>query len=432
MPIKVRSEMIVPASGRAINETRKQFYIDLGLTRRETRAFESQSDTSDYTEYRDSPDNGRTWGPWVREKAATKERCGEDDIAEGFYTSGNYVWNPVHRHFVSLRYMQIFVGGYEAAMNDYWDGGRGESAHTYIDFIDSEGKNLSTTMAMYEDGPQFDKQDYHSSGFLDRNFGVGTFISIMKCGDILFDLWIPVEACCKMMGLNVQSVFPSAPKQPDALLICRGKWNDSTLRYDLSFTPIVLDDRQSSRGISEPVIAELKSGKILVVFRASNLILARWNPRISPYAPGYKFYCLSDDGGKTFSPPMPWHFDSREVIYSPATYAIIFRSEANGKLYWVGNITDPTKTYSNYPRWPLQIVEVDEEWGVAKKDTLTVIDTRREDETELVQLSNFGLLQDRETGDVEIYLTKYGQFPNRDTRDCEVWKYTVSLPKEKE
>lgn len=429
MAIQVKREMIVPASGKAINESRKQYYIDLDLTRREIRAVESQSDTSDYSEYRDSHDNGKTWGPWIREKPATKERLGEDDFAEGSYSGGNHIWNPVHRHFVSLRFMQIYVGGYEVATNDYWSGGRGESAHTYLDVTDSEGKNLSSTLVMYENGPQFDKETYRESGFLDRNFGIGTFVSIMECGDILFDLWIPVDVCCNMMGLDVQSVFPSVPKQPDALLICRGKWNEKTLRYDLSFSPIVLDDRQSSRGISEPVIAELKSGKILVVFRASNLILSRWKPRISPYAPGYKFYCLSDDGGKTFSPPMPWHFDSREVVYSPATYALMFRSEANGRLYWVGNITDPTKTSSNFPRWPLQIVEVDEAWGVAKKDTLTVIDTRREGETEQVQLSNFGLLQDRETGAVEIYLTKYGQYPDRDVRDCEVWKYTVTLPR---
>ena len=429
MAIQVKREMIVPASGKPINESRRQHYIDLGLTRRETRSIESQSDTSDYTEYRDSPDNGRTWGPWIRTKAATKEHIGDDDIAEGNYTSGTHIWNPVHRHFISLRFMQIYVGGYEAATNDYWSGGRGESAHTYLDIVDCEGNALSSNLVMYEDGPQFDKQTYRESGFLNRNFGIGTFVSVMKCGDILFDLWIPVSTCCAIMGLDIRNVYPSAPEQPNALLICRGKWNEESLCYDLSFTPVMLDDRQSSRGISEPVIAELESGKILVVFRASNLILPRWNPRISPYAPGYKFYCLSDDGGKTFSPPMPWHFDSREVVYSPATYAIMFRSETNKKLYWVGNITDPTKTSSNYPRWPLQIVEVDEEWGVAKKDSLTVIDTRREGETELVQLSNFGLLQDRETGNVEIYLTKYGQYPDRDTRDCEVWKYTITLPK---
>lgn len=429
MPIQVRREMIVSASGTAVSESRRQYYIDRGLTRRETRAFESQSDTSDYTEYRDSSDNGKTWGAWIREKAATKEPLGEDSVAEESYPCGKYIWNPVHQHFVSLIYKQIYVGGYETATNHYWCGGRGASAHTYLEICDCERKRLSMMLVKYEDGPQFDKETYQTSGFLDSNLGIGTFIAVMECGDILFDLWIPVDVCCKIMDLNVHSVFPSAPKQPDALLICRGKWNSDTFCYDLTFTPIVLDDRQSSRGISEPVIAELKSGKILVVFRASNLILPRWNPRISPYAPGYKFFCLSDDGGKSFSPPMPWHFDSREVVYSPATYSVMLRSEANGKLYWIGNITDPTKTYSNYPRWPLQIVEVDEEWGVARKDTLTIIDTRREGETELVQLSNFGFLQDRETGNIEIYLTKYGQFPDRHTRDCEVWKYTVILPR---
>ena len=141
----------------------------------------------------------------------------------------------------------------------------------------------------------------------------------------------------------------------------------------------------------------------------------------------YKYYTISDDGGKTFSPLVPWHFDTREVIYSSATYSLFLRSNTNGKLYWFGNITDPTQTQGNYPRYPLQMVEVDEEWGCAKKDTLTVIDTRREGESERVQLSNFCLLEDRETGNIELYLSKVGQDDNRHEFDCETWKYTITI-----
>ena len=50
------------------------------------------------------------------------------------------------------------------------------------------------------------------------------------------------------------------------------------------------------------------------------------------------------------------------------------------ELYWIGNITGHV-TNEGWPRWPLQIVEVDETYGTAKKESLTVIDTRREGES---------------------------------------------------
>ena len=56
-----------------------------------------------------------------------------------------------------------------------------------------------------------------------------------------------------------------------------------------------------------------------------------------------------------------------------------------------------------------------------------MIDTRREGESERVQLSNFCLLQDRETGNIELYLSKVGQWDTRHEFDCETWKYTITL-----
>ena len=73
------------------------------------------------------------------------------------------------------------------------------------------------------------------------------------------------------------------------------------------------------------------------------------------------------------------------------------------------------------------MVEVDEVWGYAKKDTLTVIDTRREGEPEDIQLSNFSLLEDRETGNFELILSKFGQYPERAVWDCDTWRYVISL-----
>ncbi|MBR5552939.1 MAG: hypothetical protein IKV98_03720 [Clostridia bacterium] len=429
MSTKVKGEVIVNCSGTQVNETRNHVYLTHdGLLRREYREHQSQSDTSDYTEYRDSPDNGKTWGEWVRTAPKTKEQVGEDEIAWGAYPRALNVWNPVHRHYIDVKYDMIYIGGYDAATECYWKYGKeGRVIHTYIDVYDENRNPVCHQLAKYEDGDGFDRQNYHSSNYISTNIGIGSDIYVMKNGDILISFCAPVDVCCKRAGLDVSKLCRSNSTQNNAFMACRGSWNKEKHEYDLTFSdPLVLDDRQSSRGINEPIMAELSSGKILLVFRMSNVLYTEWNSRISPYAPSYKMFSISEDGGKSFSVPMPWHFDSREVIYSSATYSLFVRSEKSGKLYWFGNITDPTKTDGNMPRYPLCMVAVDDEWGCAKKASLDVIDTRAEGESDRVQLSNFGIIQDRETGNFELYLTKYGQFPEKHIRDCEVWKYTIT------
>ena len=154
----------------------------------------------------------------------------------------------------------------------------------------------------------------------------------------------------------------------------------------------------------------------MVIIRGSN-VKFEWAHRIEPRAPGLKWYAWSDDNGKTFTDAMPWHFDDGEIVYSSATYSRIIKDERTGKHYWIGNITDH-RVSGNYPRYPLQIVELDETYGTAKKESYTVIDT---------------ILQNRETGRLEVMLTKFGQFqwgehsPEGNPFKAEVWRYEIEL-----
>ena len=75
-------------------------------------------------------------------------------------------------------------------------------------------------------------------------------------------------------------------------------------------------------------------------------------------------------------------------------------------------------------RWPLYIGEVTLD-GLLKKDSLVMIDTKREGEADGVQLSNFEILQDRETGTIELRLAKIGQHPNKPVWNCESWVYSI-------
>ncbi len=429
MSITVKKEIIEKARTDATCEWRKQYYIEgEGLKRLETRAFEKLSDSIEYTEYRTSEDNGKTWSEWERETNTGRKVCGEDEY-EFFYDSNNRdLWNPIHKHYISGKMLRIFIGGYMAAADLDYAGGRGFYDHGFIEV--REGDKIYEQMVAYEEGDTvFSEETYHNDNFLKQNNSVTYQMIVLKDGDLLVGIEsVPMYKICAMAGVDVNVIFPERIDDCGGFLVARGKWDNVNKRYDFTFSnPLYLAYYESTRGISEPGFVELESGDILVTMRGSNVVQP-WAKKMSPYLPGYKYFSISRDGGKTFTKPTPWHFDTKEAVYSSSTYSRIFRSIKNGKVYWVGNITDPVNTYGNYPRYPLYIVEIDEVWGVAKKDTLTVIDTKAPEEHKNVQFSNFSILQNRETGDVEIVLTKLEQYADRPVFEGDVMKYTIVLP----
>ena len=127
--------------------------------------------------------------------------------------------------------------------------------------------------------------------------------------------------------------------------------------------------------------------------------------------------------GGTFDPPQVAHVEmprrAREAIgganviaYVPAAISRFLRSTTTGKAYWFGNITGP-EAYASAPRYPLVMGEVSDETGLLKRGTIAVVDDRNpEEDSEALQLSNFSLLEDRETQDIELYMTRFGARPD--------------------
>jgi hypothetical protein len=76
------------------------------------------------------------------------------------------------------------------------------------------------------------------------------------------------------------------------------------------------------------------------------------------------------------------------------------------------------------------MAEVDEVTGFLKHDTFTVIAGRDpETDAEQLQLSNFSLLDDRETGRIELYVTRLGA--DRDDRwRSDAYRYFIEVPSE--
>jgi hypothetical protein len=97
----------------------------------------------------------------------------------------------------------------------------------------------------------------------------------------------------------------------------------------------------------------------------------------------------------------------------------------SGKLYWFGNICSEPPS-GNSPRYPLIVAEVDESKVALKQESVTVIDDKGPDDSPKLQLSNFCLLEDRETHRVELYLTRLGANPE-DFWGSDAYRYTLSF-----
>ena len=434
--VLVKQELIVPATGTNVAEKRLQYYLDAeGIIRKEIKEFQSQDDTADYREYRFSYDNGKTWTEWVREPLPAREPVGNDEIDENLgYQNAQHIYNPVVGHFVSLQCQFIYIDGYAATEALYW-AGYTRPMHSFLMIEDADSTAHERVLVKYEDGADYDRATYRTTDYLTTNISRGSDLIVLANGDILFNLCIPVNVACEIAGLDLQEVFPTTGGLGHAwaLLVARGVWNAETQQYDITYSkPVIMDDTLSTRGLSEPMFAELPDGRILCIFRTSTDKVSGWTYRLDPNAPACKYYVISEDGGKTFSEPKPWCYEDGEIVYSPASICQVVKSEVNGKLYWIGNACSKEEVNGAFPRFPLYMIEIDQETGLAIRNSTVLIDTHRTGESDKVQLSNFCILENKENGTLEIYLSKLGQFVGKPTYECETWKYTVYLPKEVE
>jgi len=408
MTINISKELYVAAPDKYTSESRTQAYVNgTGLKRVEHKALTGESDwhTAGFERY--SLDNGKTWGPWRDVYKKTYEKIGEHEV-NIYYGTESY--NQIHSHFVSVGMRRIFYGGHKKAYEESWGKGKASYVDHTLMVVRKDGKDeRSMELIKYEDGEDFDANEIDKAGYRDKNKAyLGNAVDVMENGDIIFPVSADIRACARILGLEIKDLFPSCPDIMHGLIVVNGRFNPTRGNYDLKFSkPALISDLKSSRGVQEPEAVVLPSGRILVVFRGSNVQSENWNTRIEPGTPSHKWYCYSDDGGMTFTDPMPWHFDDCEVFYSSSSYHRFVRSEKNQEIYWIGNISDHT-AYGNYPRHPLVICRVDAR-GLLEKKSLAIIDKREEGDSEELQLSNFCVLQDRQTGIIEIFLNKLGQ-----------------------
>ncbi len=179
------------------------------------------------------------------------------------------------------------------------------------------------------------------------------------------------------------------------MLILIGRWIEGgRLEWEIS-ERIQADPTRTTRGVIEPTLAEMPDGRILCVMRGSN-----GGSKDREFAlPSHKWFSISADGGRRWSEPRPWMYEDGTAFFSPSSMSQLL-THSSGRVFWLGNIS-PTNCRGNTPRWPLVIGEVDPKSLLLKKESVLVLDTKRDDE-EGINLSHWWAVEDRETGDIMV------------------------------
>jgi hypothetical protein len=370
-------------------------YVGPKLQRREVHAHEIANDVGGDIRARWSSDNGRTWSIFVPVQPSNNVDYGGVTVWEGECGS---TYDPEADVLVQGWLRQIVVGGLYHCFT-YWRVSR------------DRGRTWSQPEQFrYEEGAEFDPQAPLDPRFLDHNEGYpGNNFLVRWNGDLVYCL--------------AHANAPGDPRNNERVwrmgsVLFLGRWDAAaaTYRWETG-ARVEIAPEWSARGLMEPEVAELRDGRLLVVWRTST---HGWDGSVAE-RPGRKYFSLSTDGGRTLSTPAEWTYADGTSFYSPSSYHRMLR-HSNGRLYWFGNIS-LTPPEGNLPRFPLVVAEVEEEQAALKRETVTAIDDRRPGQPETMELSNFSVLENRETHEIELYLPGYGQNP--DGADC--LKYTLGL-----
>ena len=390
--VDVKREVYKEHPGKGASAWVSVRYVGPGLVREEIHTQMLTSDTPRKPLRRRSEDNGRTWSDFEPVPEVILKVQGQ----RVHWGAGPTFYDAEHGVTVSIWLRQPHLKG-----------------HYYNTCFSRISRDMGVTwseprLLRYEPGDDHDPEEPFKESYLKHNQGyIGTNILHRSDGTLVH--------CVAHANASGDPKNDERAWRMGSLCFV-GKWDGKAGDYDWTAGERVeISADVSSRGLMEPYVEELKDGRLLVIWRGSN----------TAKTPGRKWFGLSSDGGLTLDGPRELKYDDGSRFYSPSSIHVMFRHSVTGKLYWVGNIC-PRPPSGNSPRYPLIIAEVDETVPALKRDTVTRIGGRREEDSPRVQLSNFSCFEDRQTQAVEIYITRIGEDAD-DFWGANAYKYTLTL-----
>ncbi len=370
---------------------------------------------------RRSEDNGRTWE--IVEELNTQEQIEDDLIAVKSLPIVVYCdpknGKVIRLHSTMLEKPSVYAWIY--AEHPLW-----RTIRPHVQISDDEGKTWMDPKPVIVSREPFDETHWMPGVWQGKNGGMlcaaGHAIA-GRDGQIIFS--------CDSIRLfpNGDICDPDADpatSSPDGPVLWEGsclhaRWNGAGGLDWSAGEKVVLPRAYSCDGTEEPSLAYLPDGRLFMAIRA------RTFPNTEQTLPSLHYYAISHDDGLTWESPRPLLYDDDSFAYSPACFITPFRSTKNGRLYVITNFADRPCVNCD-PRNRLFIVEVDMETFRLRKDSMTVIDQR--DEADNIRYSNWRYYEDRETGDVALFMNpacpetvKLG-----DDAVPQIYRYDIQLP----
>jgi hypothetical protein len=274
------------------------------------------------------------------------------------------------------------------------------------------GETRGDMKPLVQKGPEYSPQHPNKFVWVGKNGFVyaltASMFTSLRNGEVFMPFFYsPLDADGKYDNPLKASTFSQ-------LACAVGTWNEA--RTDLTWdvvSDISLGAEYSSRGLSEAAVVELKPrGHILMVLRGSNHVFTGKQR-------GGNWKVLSTDSGRTWSKVTPFTFSNGEDFYAPAQKSGLVRSSKTGKVYWIGHMSR-TRPKGNVPRRPMVIAELDEKKLGLRRETVTIIDDRKPEESEEFRTDFAGFVEDVNTRQILVSLVRRQGDPARLTAVIEV------------
>jgi hypothetical protein len=358
----------------------------------------SRSDTIDIAYLRRSHDYGRTWTP------AAELRTGErrPDGMLRRHPRGGFV-DPTGR------YIEFWMEGLLAS-DDPLAGLR--NWNIYYRISRDGAQTFSPRQQVIHVGSEFNERHPLPGIWTGKNC---VMLGDMTCQPISMpDGGILLPAQTTPLGPDGKLFNPGGGYTYTDVTVLRGSWRGDAIEWETA-EPVRGDPARSTRGMDEATLAWLTGDRLLMVMRGSN--------DRKPELPSYRWFSISTDGGRRWSPPEPWTYQNGQSFFSPSACSQLV-THSSGRLFWLGNIT-PENPHGNRPRYPFVIVEVDRASGLLKRDSLRTVDTLQPGEDPLLTLSNFYAREDRRTREIVIHMTRLLAKPDGWSGDAYLYRVAV-------
>jgi hypothetical protein len=384
--------------------------------RTERLTYEIQSDYCRSLAERYSADNGASFG-----EAALLSS--ENPRQGGFEREDSWVavcHDRLRGHDVRFDFQRVFVGTGPDALAAYWQGVESFFDHGLYCVSRDKGLTFSRPRLLkFETGADFAETDWGKEEYLHHNKMYGGYTAIVtRAGKLLYPF------------ATMARIQTAEGEQTTSVVRCMiGTWDERAGDYRWEVSDVIaVPLAWSGRGLMEPTLAELKDGRLVMALRGSTDLSRLLCPEgdVKVTQPGRHWLTVSEDGGYHWGAVRDWRYADGDSFYSPSAFSRLLR-HSQGKLYWIGNIC-PEPPAKDMPRHPLVIAEVDESGPGLVRDSVTVIDTKGEQEqvAPQFQLSNFQVLENEETKVVELYLTRFGTSPEHWLK-ADAYRYEIEL-----